>query len=347
MCTHQRRIDGTKKAGEAPRTGFQIRSASRYAVDMRIRWLIYWLLSLGAVVALLALRMGSSVDLAAAKKGGGGPSDLPFAIVPLIPWEVPLALAILIWIAVTARAFLTFRRGSTALALVGCALTLGAATVARGEESVRFSASLIDASSKPLAGVEVSVVGHPDLRTLSGEDGRATLEIELPLAHAQRLRVLDADMPMPPQELILMLARDGFAPRITGIPATPGETVDLGTVPMTPSGTVRGRVVDPDGNPVAGAWVAAIRPLPAGPDVSLLKAFGYNAALATIAVRTDARGEYRLEGVSAGFATLVAKEESTYFGYSRPHEIEPRAMKSIDDIVVEPAGADSFLSGVV
>jgi hypothetical protein len=108
----------------------------------------------------------------------------------------------------------------------------------------------------------------------------------------------------------LFVARDGYVKSEQAIsvaaPARADRPVSLDPLDLEPAGTIAGEVVDAHGEPVAGARVAL------------------GSALATSsAAVTNARGQFRLDGVAEGDATLEAADPER--GHGRAEAIHVSA----------------------
>lgn len=115
---------------------------------------------------------------------------------------------------------------------------------------------------------------------------------------------------VPPGRATLRVHAPGFAPVDRRIRAREGETLDVGSIPLHRGVTVRGRVVDDDGQPVAGATVR--RKLNGIGDNPLFAPF-----LQGPGERTDEDGTFELTCLATGRFALIATADGYARGESR------------------------------
>lgn len=144
----------------------------------------------------------------------------------------------------------------------------------------------------------LDIVLSPGLRltgTVVDPDGRAVRGAGVALRPGDGATEVDATgrfviRDLAPGMVHLAVTAQGFAP--TGLPAIelrPGQpALDLGELVLEPESTLPGRVVDPDGRPVAGARVWARR------------SGGVALAASEHEVESDAEGRFEILGLDAG-----------------------------------------------
>lgn len=99
----------------------------------------------------------------------------------------------------------------------------------------------------------------------------------------------------------VQIVAPGFAPYEREVEVVRGESLDLGTCRLEPGLEIRGRVVDPDGRPVAGAFA----------HVGLATDFAQELARRRI---TDQDGSFRLRGIAPGASTVVVYADGFLVG---------------------------------
>lgn len=169
------------------------------------------------------------------------------------------------------------------------------------EDRVRITLPL-----PPRGTIRAEVVSLPQRRPVT----RAILRLEprelaetVDAQTRRHLAIASRLVEMPSGELVLrdvpagrarfVLQAPGAAPFVRELEVVANERLDLGTLLLAPGATVRGRVLDDQGAPIAGAGVFL------GAEVDLPQLYGAPLPL------TDARGEFTLRGVSQHSATLV------------------------------------------
>jgi len=139
---------------------------------------------------------------------------------------------------------------------------------------------------RPIAGGDatIAVEGREIARTRSDPDGRIEL-VALPSGRALALAVGGA----------------GWATGRVSLEALlPGEERDLGALTLSPERSLSGRVLDPDGGPVADACVRLLVP------GSRFDRYTGRTAGTPLECRTDATGAFTLRGVHEGTYVLEA-----------------------------------------
>lgn len=174
--------------------------------------------------------------------------------------------------------------------------------------------------------------------TITGRGGRERLEgarVTLFSPTGPRHATTDADgaftlTDLSPGRFRVTVARDGFAPatlRVT-LAGDPDRPTDLGRIDLVEAGTVAGQVVDPRGEPVAGARVARDRVptyLPLGP-------------LPPGVALTDRDGRFHLDGLPEGQVVLEAY--SAELGRAQAEPTQVRAGRTTDRVKITlPGGA--------
>jgi len=121
---------------------------------------------------------------------------------------------------------------------------------------------------------------------------------------------------VPPGKYYVLISRDGYVPvqakaSQSIITVTDGQNVSGSTFKMSTAGLITGKIVDADGDPIAGATVQAISknepnsPLNSGIG-SLAATFGGSRALPGFGSTNDL-GEFRITGLRPGQYLLIAR----------------------------------------
>ena len=151
------------------------------------------------------------------------------------------------------------------------------------QDPTHLTATFVDQSGAPVPGVEVTVkqLGAPALRGRADDRGR--LDVRMPLDEVEVL-VLTAEAPG------MLVDERRLEPR---------PALDLGRVVLGPGGVIVGRVVDPAGDSLPGAWTITAR------------TSSTRRALRSLEAPVDpASGEFRLEGVAPGPVSLIAEHRA-------------------------------------
>lgn len=188
-------------------------------------------------------------------------------------------------------------------ALDGVALRLGPAAALEG--------AVVRRDGAPVPGAAVAVRRHGagvvSERAAADADGRFRIE------------------GLAPGAWDVLVSAAGLGPgRAEGVTLAPGQRFPL-RVPLAGLGAVEGRVTDPRGEPLANARVRVVS-----------RGDGL-AGVVPREARTDFDGRYRLAGLEAGRAELVAHELASALGASRTVRVaEARAAWA--DFVLAPPG---------
>jgi hypothetical protein len=196
-----------------------------------------------------------------------------------------------------------------------CALSIAAALVAQTPQPDAGHARVIgrvvlSGSSTPVEGAVVTLVpmrppgvtpaatpfppGPPPQRTTDA-DGRFTFEHMIPGEY--RLNVNKSGYVSDTMAL-------GAPPSRPPLQLAGGTDVNVGDITLSRGGVIAGRVLDPSGEPVANARVAALRHLPNAPnDMVLVPAGGL--------VQSNDLGEFRVFGLATGEYAIAASPQGT------------------------------------
>jgi len=138
------------------------------------------------------------------------------------------------------------------------------------EPPVRFFGRFLDEAGRPVAGSRLWAFFTPfdSIGVVSDAEGRFSF-----LAPARH-------------QLLMNVSHRSAPPDQFQLPHLASGEADLGDIRVTTSGTIRGRVLEPDGTPVAGAEVVL---------VSLKRRGRYDAR-----AKTDEAGRFEIAGVGAG-----------------------------------------------
>jgi thiol-disulfide isomerase/thioredoxin len=122
----------------------------------------------------------------------------------------------------------------------------------------KLSGQIVDASGAPLAAARIGVAGGQDGRgssvwesfTHSAADGRFTLDVPIQ-AYAEKMKL----------EFSAIVNKEGFAGTDTPFAECSADygAIDVGTIKLSPGYSTAVRVVDADGNPLAGAEIEPAR----------------------------------------------------------------------------------------
>ncbi len=142
-------------------------------------------------------------------------------------------------------------------------------------------------------------------------------------------------------ELQLEGGARGFATEeLAGTPAKDGS-LDLGDTVLHPGGSVRGRVVDAAGHPIAKAIVVVAAESGDGPaaDLELLRNRGPGFASASRRARSGSDGTFVVDGIALGGSRAWASVQDSRWSVSPPIDIRPGS--AADEIVLTIDSRDS------
>ncbi|MEM8710683.1 MAG: sigma-70 family RNA polymerase sigma factor [Planctomycetota bacterium] len=224
---------------------------------------------------------------------------------------------------------------------------------------------VIDARGRPIRGAAVGPVVVPtaepvvdsrprvgrfridtSMASRTGQDGTAA--IVLPWHSDAEFK---GQLPV-----ILIVACDGWTEAIVRETfETPGE-FSIDDVELARAGTATGRVLDDQGRPVSGFFVAAVGPSTPGSPETERQRREQGQAFVRLrhpaqAVRTDASGAFHLDRIPVGQVSLIAGAPGESYGYSSPVEIREGAVTAGVEVVVpratrEEAAVEQEASGV-
>jgi hypothetical protein len=164
----------------------------------------------------------------------------------------------------------------------------GDRTITLGPSSAVTGVVLDDWTGEPIARAEVRIDGASRFATVTDEAGRFSAG----LGEGRFSLTVRSPDHLPLERSFERAARRSEL-----------DALDLGELRLAPGGSIAGEVVDARGDTISGAEVAL------GTDWSR-------------AVRTDARGRYRIRGIAAGDATLTARHPAA--GESPPAAVRIR-----------------------
>jgi RNA polymerase sigma factor (sigma-70 family) len=194
----------------------------------------------------------------------------------------------------------------------------------------RIRLRLVDEEARPIAGVEVSARGGKPAR--SAADGRVEIEVFLGLESA---------------EASLQLVHRGHAADVVAVRGTRGKTIDAGDHVLIPGGDVTGRVVNAEGNPMAGMVVST-----SGRERRVSAGGGMSSYTSTPLGRTEATtgsdGAFELHGVLAGEVDVLVESENEIWTGSA-ESVDVRAGAVVRDLVIvaEEVPLGTRIEGVV
>ncbi len=167
--------------------------------------------------------------------------------------------------------------------------------------------------------------------TSSGPDGAFSLECS----------------PAKPSEgRVFRVEAPGRATRFVEAALARGEITHLGDVVLGPGGSVRGQVVDPLGQPFAGAEVLVTPPDLWG-DLEAARRRGPSKNVLGPTGRSGAGGRFRVDGVTPGKVRAWASAEGMRHAISAPLEVLPHGETEEVRLVLEPIESADRIAGIV
>ncbi len=196
------------------------------------------------------------------------------------------------------------------------------------EERAVGLVSVVDEHGEPVEGARVGFAARPSFPT----DGEGAVELDLP------------DFDPADAERTLELAAEGYMTLRRNVLLEAGPEVDLGTFVLVRGGSVRGSVLDPDGNPVPGASVIVVEPRQA--IWSGVETLASSKTTAQVA-HTDARGDFAFDALPAGVVRLWAGAPGLRDNSSEPLVIAAGRVEDGVVIRLEPAPTELEIAGRV
>jgi hypothetical protein len=191
----------------------------------------------------------------------------------------------------------------------------------------RFS----DQTLRPLHDVRMKLVaGHSESTATSAADGRVVIKVELPEVH------WDSTFEAACSEHATMFASVGL---------DRGRTTLLGDLTLEPGGAVEGRVLGPDGRPLAGADVIVTKPDFSG-EADMIHRTGPSTGPVPRSTST-ADGAFRVEGVPAQAVRVWAGAEGMRYSFTAPINVSPGETLSGVVLSLEPLAQDDHIEGIV
>jgi hypothetical protein len=196
--------------------------------------------------------------------------------------------------------------------------------------SIRVRARVHDAFDAPLANATLSVRDWPGLASEVDSAGLATLSV--PVEHLGTL----------PRPCVFRVGAPGCC--ATTIKATflAREDLWLGSIRLEPGGSIRGRIVSSDGEPIVGARVQCVEPVSA---IVRPAERVFGGVWRGEATTSDAQGRFQLTGVPLGRSAVGAATDASFYSYSDPVEVTAGCDIAIDDLALERAGSDYCIRG--
>ncbi|MCP3139607.1 carboxypeptidase regulatory-like domain-containing protein [Pyxidicoccus xibeiensis] len=196
----------------------------------------------------------------------------------------------------------------------------------KGEAMGHIAGQVAVAPGETLRGLTVTLGAASGLEgtvaTADGAPTRGAVLLALPAGGTGELgRATSADdgtwrMDLPPGEYDVAARAPGMTDLVTEAVVVMPERYTPLDVRLEPaSAVVEGTVVDGEGRPVAGAQVSVGR---------------YQRAGSTRTTMTDARGQYRLEGLEAGLSAVKARREGASRWLSRTETLKAAATTRVD-----------------
>jgi hypothetical protein len=202
---------------------------------------------------------------------------------------------------------------------------------AAGETEATVVAHIVDESLRPIADAWLRLADQDTgsdksgarLEARTGSDGIATLHWKSTVA---------------PHPVRFAAGAQGYAMVFPRGTLKPGETLHLGDLTLRPGGSVRGRVVDHEQHPVAGAQVVVSeeRTVWGSNDLEQLRSRGPETWEGAPESKSDADGSFLVEGVATGMTRAWAKSETMRWAVSAPLEVGAGSVVRDVVLVLDP-----------
>ena len=196
-----------------------------------------------------------------------------------------------------------------------------------------FQGRIVDGNGDVVSGVGVSFLGFRASRVDTDAQG----DFLLPFGAVA-----------PEVAETLLLEHPMLATRRFNVRAQAEALVELGDILMLSAGAIEGRVVTADGLPAEGAWVTLDRNGEAlnRRDYHQSRC-QYTARLRGSAIRTDASGRFRLDGVEVGQVFVWAGREGDLATRTQPIEVRGEMISDGVEIVLGEKASEDFIGGQV
>jgi RNA polymerase sigma-70 factor (ECF subfamily) len=204
--------------------------------------------------------------------------------------------------------------------------------VVPAETTGEVVARTVDGQGVPIAGAELAAITAAGRIGPAASDADGVVRLEVPIQGER-------------ERMSLHLSAAGFASQARTVIAERGASTHAGTLELAPGGAVSGRVVDENGDPVAGARVSIGEVnLPRRRLESMrLEHRSNGPPLAA----TAANGEFRLLGVPAGHVRLWASGDGHKSSFTPPVEVRADQESFGVTLTLEPLGNEHLIRGVV
>jgi RNA polymerase sigma-70 factor (ECF subfamily) len=211
------------------------------------------------------------------------------------------------------------------------------ASPAGGAVVVRVRA--LDAEQRPIAGASLAL-SDTSLLAPSGPSGvDGLVQYTLPLGYAE---------PSRPTQLLLRAPARATV-QLAGL--VQGDSIELGEVAMEPGGGLSGRLVDPEGRPVPGAWVHARDVGEAWGELEVLQLLTGKGTVErkfrARATRADEDGRFVLDGLPVGTWRLAAGSPAHWPTLGLAQEVAAGAPREIEPLRLEAVPAERCITGRV
>jgi RNA polymerase sigma-70 factor, ECF subfamily len=210
----------------------------------------------------------------------------------------------------------------------------------------RVTGRVVDVKGTPVAGARVAVRSQ-SLRaelspTLTGENGSFDLDVASSPRDPEWLEWPRAGV----RSVAFVAAARSCATTIRAVELVSGGSLELGDVVLAPGGTIRGRVLDAAGSPVAGAWVGLEDTRTASVPEFERRLWERDRAVSGVPTLSDEKGAFVLEGAAVGTARVFAGKDG--FRSARSAVADVVAGGSVDvEVRLEPQRAEDWVEGRV